>query len=669
MSHATNFRMADRRMSTYVDAEPSVSWTQGQTTLWDNAYYATTQHWNDEVSAALRMHSFAERVVIRTPDIASNTRTSASLALNGTLSSSVDYSGDADWIKVALKAGQQYTITLSGQDTSSGSLSDPYILGIYNSSGRLQPGSRDDDSGPGLDSELTFSAAQSGNYFISAGAYGGTKGSYQLSLSVFAPDIVAPTLVSHSPGDNATGVSSSADVILNFSENVRAGGGYVTLTGGGQTLQILVTDTSQVSFNGKTMTINPQSNLAAETQYEVSLSTGAVLDSAGNAFVASGAVAQFITEPLPSVVSGASKAWTIMVYIASDNNLEQFALLDLNEMESVYNTGDFQTTVLMDRTPGYDDTAGNWTDARMGLVTPDGSNSALSSLRANTSIGEVNTGRAQTLTDFINWSVANHAADNYALVIWNHGGGLGGAAWDDSSGGDNLTLSEMSSALRNSNLDHLDVLAFDACLMGMVEVATQFEGLADYMVASEELIPGDGFAYDDMLNSLANVNGATALDVVGAMLDTYESEYAGQTDITLSAVDLNKLSSLTTALNQFTTVVMPQLNNRINLNAVRVSARDSVDMPSDGSFDYVDLHDFMSRLAHSGASSTIRTAASGVVTALEQVVVDEIGTVGDAGGLSIYLPFGNDLVDSSYQADQYAFLAGVPRWDDFLAVI
>ena len=255
------------------------------------------------------------------------------------------------------------------------------------------------------------------------------------------------------------------------------------------------------------------------------------------------------------------------------------------------------------------------------------------------------------------------------MVIWDHGGGLSGAAWDDTNRGDNLTLKEISSALSNATLDNLDILAFDACLMGMVEVATEFEGLADYLVASEELVPGEGFAYDDLLNAVNAFDEASAADVVNAMLTTYAAEYAGQQDITMSAVDLTQVDALNAALNQFTSVVIGQLGTRSTLTAVRTAARDSVDFPSDASYDYVDLRDFMSRLTGNSVPVSVRTAAAGVITALDAAVLDEVGTVSRAGGLSIYLPFGSDLVDPGYNASQYAFAAAVPRWDDFLAVI
>ena len=48
----------------------------------------------------------------------------------------------------------------------------------------------------------------------------------------------------------------------------------------------------------------------------------------------------------------------------------------------------------------------------------------------------------------------------------------------------------------------VDVLAFDACLMQMAEVAYEVKDLADYVVGSEETEPGPGYPYDPFLAGL-----------------------------------------------------------------------------------------------------------------------------------------------------------------------
>ena len=49
----------------------------------------------------------------------------------------------------------------------------------------------------------------------------------------------------------------------------------------------------------------------------------------------------------------------------------------------------------------------------------------------------------------------------------------------------------------------LDVLAMDACLMTMIEVAWQVRGHASVLVGSEEEEPGDGWPYNTVLGDLA----------------------------------------------------------------------------------------------------------------------------------------------------------------------
>ena len=74
-------------------------------------------------------------------------------------------------------------------------------------------------------------------------------------------------------------------------------------------------------------------------------------------------------------------------------------------------------------------------------------------------------GEAQTLTDFIRWSVENYPAKKYALVLWDHGtGALNGLIIDELFDGDTLHLDELKAALGDSGV-HFEAVLFDACLM------------------------------------------------------------------------------------------------------------------------------------------------------------------------------------------------------------
>ena len=45
----------------------------------------------------------------------------------------------------------------------------------------------------------------------------------------------------------------------------------------------------------------------------------------------------------------------------------------------------------------------------------------------------------------------------------------------------------------------IDIIAFDACLMADIEVAYTLQPYADYLVSSQETVPGPGFNYADIL--------------------------------------------------------------------------------------------------------------------------------------------------------------------------
>jgi hypothetical protein len=108
------------------------------------------------------------------------------LDLKNTASGNIEVPNDIDWFNVSLTAGQSYTISLSGaSDTNS--LYDPYIKGIYQSDGsQLRNGfssvSNNDAHSETKDSELTFTAEDTGTYYISVTGYDGSIGNYLLSI-------------------------------------------------------------------------------------------------------------------------------------------------------------------------------------------------------------------------------------------------------------------------------------------------------------------------------------------------------------------------------------------------------------------------------------------------------------------------------------------------------
>ena len=171
-----------------------------------------------------------------------------------------------------------------------------------------------------------------------------------------------------------------------------------------------------------------------------------------------------------------------------------------------------------------------------------------------------NMGDAQTLYEFFAFANENYPADKVAVTFWNHGGGsVSGAAFDELHGLDSLDLAEMYQAFDAvwpADAEHpaLELVGFDTCLMATVDVASTFQNFAKYLVASEEVEPGNGWLYSGWLGALAENTDMDGAALGTAICDTYYQgcEAVGTQDqTTLSVTDLSRLEPLLEAYESF----------------------------------------------------------------------------------------------------------------------
>ena len=129
-------------------------------------------------------------------DFPADSSTSGQILIGGSARGYIDRAGDRDWFAVTLEAGTTYSINLKGQPTGDGSLSDPYLYGVFDSGGTLVANTSDDDGGDGRNSRTTFTAEASGTYYVAAGGYGPNRGTYAVKVDEVAvedPDRAADT--------------------------------------------------------------------------------------------------------------------------------------------------------------------------------------------------------------------------------------------------------------------------------------------------------------------------------------------------------------------------------------------------------------------------------------------------------------------------------------------
>lgn len=133
-----------------------------------------------------------------------------------------------------------------------------------------------------------------------------------------------------------------------------------------------------------------------------------------------------------------------------------------------------------------------------------------------------------TLESFLNYCIDKYPAEHMMVELWNHGGGpLKGAEFSYVAGatkstddGDYMPMNNIAAALSNCSANYgkkFDLICFDACLMNNAEVAYALKDSGEYLVASEEPLPGSGLNYY-WLNAF-NEDAFKALD--GREADVY----------------------------------------------------------------------------------------------------------------------------------------------------
>ncbi len=347
-----------------------------------------------------------------------------------------------------------------------------------------------------------------------------------------------------------------------------------------------------------------------------------------------------------STVTGAD--WTYMVYMGADNNLSTAGVFDLNEMEAAGSDEKVNVVLQAEFSSFYTDFAAIGHEGYKGetlrFIVHDDGNPNNVNFGAGKSIGNVNMGSPAALTGFIKWAATTYPADHYALVVWDHGAGwkkstlFKGAVQDETSDSF-MSLPDLAGAVRNAGV-HLDVINFDACLMAMYEVAYEFLELADYMVFSEEVEPGEGDPYDTILLALKNRPGMTGRELAETIVEKYHQYYSDPANrvekVTKSAVDMSVLPDLHTA--------MLNLADAIVTDYSTVSGVIAQAQANGQGFEYktnLDIHDFSGRIANGLPGSAARIAALDVRAAVSRTVVSNRtfgDMVDDAFGLAVFVP-------------------------------
>jgi hypothetical protein len=389
------------------------------------------------------------------------------------------------------------------------------------------------------------------------------------------------------------------------------------------------------------------------------------------------------------------KQWTIMVYLAGDNNLDNAGVADLEEMKTIGSTDQVSIVAQFDRAGSKRLT--NRYVLRKGTAVADD---------VVTALGETDTGDPAVLQDFITWAMTTHPARHYMLVIWNHGAG-----WDDSNlyGGDyfsgaappvvrkgkviatgrvsasvepvrmgtvraavkrarrslfqptvasmvssraiafddqakdfldNIELKRVLTDIRRRLQRKIDLLGFDACLMSMVEVAYQIRDSVSLICGSEEEEPNDGWPYDTILKALAARPSMAPPELARLIVGRYLASYKPRDGVTLAAANLAGIGALADAVNRLGSVLAPLLKDGRVRGAI-MALRSQVQEYTAPYDQYCDLADLCDLLVRRVDDPGLERACRAVRAALGKVIIaaGAKGTnVAHSHGISIYFP-------------------------------
>ena len=356
----------------------------------------------------------------------------------------------------------------------------------------------------------------------------------------------------------------------------------------------------------------------------------------------------------------------MLVYINGNNNLDDFGLMNLKQMQQVGSSDQLNVVA-------------EWaslaaTDTKRVYIQKDPTAATITSPIVET-LPILDMGKKETLLDFIKWGVDHYPADHYFIAVWNHGTGwhisdqgkgvkITDISYDERSG-NHITTEELGETMRTAAqyIGHkVDVYGSDACLMAMVEVAQEMQTAVETFVGSEEVEPGEGWPYDLFLQRLEKNPTATSREVGSYLVDAYNDFYTarGTDGATLSAIEMAQLPALTQSLS----ALKDSLVVRTDFTSIKSAGENATRYASN---DYVDLTDVLDGMATGFTKSdTASVAIASVKEQISKTVISAKSTSIKAAGIAIWWPTTQSEfseLSARYKGLQFDQAA---HWSDFL---
>ncbi|HEY6245842.1 MAG TPA: clostripain-related cysteine peptidase [Pyrinomonadaceae bacterium] len=330
--------------------------------------------------------------------------------------------------------------------------------------------------------------------------------------------------------------------------------------------------------------------------------------------------------------------WTVMVYLAGDNNLTSECLFALTEMKKARPGAKINVIAQFDPRDDYlptrryhinrngeesallDDiidearydratgevefkheshlaealamrrmrTAAQVKDVLAGVADL----STLSFVEEDTS-DDTDTGSPSTLYNFLSYCIQEYPAEHYMAVLSGHAGGIETdyLLKDESSKG-SLTFNEMKHVFRELHRDlngrAVDIVGMDNCLMSMSEICYELRDHVDVVVGCESFSPASGWPYrqiverlrKDFVDEEASKRNSFVAEAAKGIVEEYVNYYspywmAGMS-VAQSALDLRNVEELRLRLNDLGEAMEGELKREHSLSDSRKPFTDNL---------------------------------------------------------------------------------------------
>jgi Clostripain family len=313
-------------------------------------------------------------------------------------------------------------------------------------------------------------------------------------------------------------------------------------------------------------------------------------------------------------------AWTVMVYLAGDNNLTTECMFALTEMKKaapgkqinviaqfdpsdpylpthryVINRNGRNSTLFDDiiDQASYDKKVGEVhfkeesqnasrlaTERRVGRkfrnIALENANLTGSSRLDEVITDDTDTGSPITLYNFISFCLEEYPADHYVVVLSGHAGGTErDYLLKDASSAGSLTFNELKQVFKRVRQDRngqpIDIVGMDNCLMSMGEICYEMRGLAEIVVGCESFSPASGWPYRQILERLrkdfvapkGRKRKTLAAEAAAAIVEEYVNYYSNYwiagLSVSQSALNVNKVEELRRLVDKFARVMEKEL--------------------------------------------------------------------------------------------------------------